>query len=339
MVTSNIFSKAVSGIALTALATLLVVSPNSGHASRKKHTPDAKPITHRLIAQDRGHIVILNEKGDVEWEAPCNFTSHDISFLPNGNVLAHTGPATIVEMTKDKQIVWKHTSTPKAPYAGAVEIHGFQRLKDGNTMISETGNKRFIEVDKDDKIVKEVPFTVDHPNSHRDTRMVRKLDNGHYLACHEGDGVVREWDADGKLVWSYKMDLNNQPETPGHDGHGINVFGAVRLKNGNTLIAGGNNNRVLEVTPAGQVVWSIERDELKDTEGAPIHLCWVTTLELLPNNHLVFGNTHAGPNNPQLIEVTHDKETKVLWTLKNMTVLGNDTCAAQLLDVKGKIVR
>jgi hypothetical protein len=44
-----------------------------------------------------------------------------------------------------------------------------------------------------------------------------------------------------------------KPRSPGHgpEGHGTEVFGALRLPNGNTLSAGGNNNRVLEVSPEG----------------------------------------------------------------------------------------
>ena len=296
------------------------------------HADKPAVVAHSLIAQDRGHIVILDKSGAVTWETPCGFNSHDIAVLPNGNYLLHTGPATIVEMRPDKQVVWQHVSHPVAPYTGPVEIHAFQRLRDGLTMISETGNLRIIEVDKDDKIVHEIPLTVDHPNSHRDTRRVRKLDNGHYLVCHEGDGKIREYDATGKVVWTYVMDLVGQPETTGHDGHGINVFNALRLKNGDTLIGGGNNNRVFEVTPEGKTVWSIERDELPG-----IHLCWITSVQVLPNGHIIFGNTHAGPNNPQLIEVTRDK--KIVWTLKNWDVLGNDLCASEVLDVKGKILR
>ena len=307
------------------LATLLLTSVSCVHA-------EETAVTHKFIAQDRGHIQIIDEKGAVTWEYPCGYTSHDISALPNGNFLLNTGPATVVEVTPAKQIVWQYTGQPKAPYTGAVEIHGFQRLKNGLTMIAETGNRRIVEVDKDSKIVHELPLTVEHPNSHRDTRLVRKLDNGHYLACHEGDGTIREYDPEGKVVWSYKLDLNGQPETPNHDGHGTNVFGAVRLHNGDTLIAGGNNNRVFEVTPEGKTVWSVERDELPG-----IHLCWITTVELLPNGHIVFGNTHAGPDNPQLIEVTRDK--KVVWTLKDMERFGNDLAAAEILDVRGKIIR
>jgi hypothetical protein len=112
----------------------------------------------------------------------------------------------------------------------------------------------------------------------RDTRLVRKLDNGHYLVCHEGDGAVREYDRTGKVVWSLE-----QHELPG------------------------------------------------------ITLAWVTTLQLLPNGHLIIGNTHAGPANPQLIEVTRDK--KVVWTFSNFTVFGNGLAAAQVLDVTGKVIR
>ena len=291
-----------------------------------------KPVSHRLVAQDRGKVLILNAKGDVEWEYDCPFVSHDIQALPNGNLLLHTGPNKIEEVTPDKKVVWTHVSTQVPPYKGAVEIHGFRRLSNGLTMIAETGNRRIIEVDGEDKVIHEIPITVEHPNSHRDTRNVRKLDNGHYLAAHEADAKIREYDATGKVVWSYELDLNNQPRTDGHDGHGTEVFGAVRLKNGNTLIAGGNNNRVIEVTPEGKIVWSIERDELPG-----IHLCWVTTLQVLPNGHIIFGNTHAGPDNPQLVEVTRDK--KVVWTFKNFDKLGNDLCAAQVLDVKGKVIR
>ena len=95
-----------------------------------------KPVTHRLIAQDKGRVVVLNEKGEVEWEVACGFNSHDLSVLPNGNFLIHLGPAKIVEMTKDKQVVWEWQSKPVAPYTGRIEIHGYQRLKNGLTVLT-----------------------------------------------------------------------------------------------------------------------------------------------------------------------------------------------------------
>lgn len=287
---------------------------------------------HRFIAHANGHVMILNVKGEIEWQVDMPFTSHDIQVLPNGNMLIQNSITTVVEMTPKKEIVWKHESKPIASNPGDVQIHAFQRLKNGITMVSETGNSRIIEVDKDDRIVHEIPVKFDTPPAHNDTRKVRKLDNGNYLAGHEIQNVIREYDPSGKVVWSYKIDLAGRERVPGGDGHGAEPFGALRLKNGNTLIACGNNNRILEVNKAGEIVWSIDRDELPG-----VHLCWVTNLQALPNGNIIIGNTHAGPDSPQLIEVTRDK--KVVWTYKNFAVVGNNLCASQVLDVKGKVVR
>ncbi len=289
-------------------------------------------VSHRLLASDRGKVTILNAKGEIEWQVDNPFVIHDLQILPNKNILYLTNNTTIIEVTPKKQIVWKHVSRQKEGYTGGVEIHAFQRLKNGLTMVSESGNARIIEVDKEDNIVKMIPLTVNNPNSHRDTRRARKLDNGNYLVAHEGDGMVREYDGTGKVVWSYTLDLGGRERTPGHDGHGTEVFNALRLQNGNTLIAGGNNNRVLEVNKEGQIVWSVDYNELPG-----IRLYWVTSLQVLPNGNIIIGNTHGGQENPQLIEVTREK--KVVWTLKNWEIFGNDLCAALVLDVKGKIIR
>src|SRR4051812_5627486 len=160
-------------------------------------------VSHRVLGQDRGKVTILNARGEVEWEVVNPYVCHDIAMLPNGNVLFPTSDTTIVEMTPQKQIVWRHEAKPKEGYTGKIEIHAFQRLPDGLTLVSETGNKRLIEVDREERIVHEVPLTVENPNTHRDTRRVRKLENGHYLVCHELDGVVREYDPTGKVVWDY----------------------------------------------------------------------------------------------------------------------------------------
>jgi hypothetical protein len=283
---------------------------------------------YRVLAQDRGHIAIVNSKGDVEWEVECQHNSHDIAVLANGHLLLHTGPAKIVEMTQEKKVVWQYEGKPKPGSRERVEIHAFQRLPDGLTMIAESGNRRIIEVDSQGQIVKEVPLVVEHPHPHRDTRLARKLASGHYLVCHEGDGVVREYNGEGKVVWSYALDLAGRQRSPGHgpEGHGTEVFAALRLPSGNTLIACGNGNRVIEVTPGGKTVWSIEHNELPG-----IQLAWVTTLQVLPSGNIIVGNTHAGPSNPQLFEVARDKQ--VVWTFRDFKTFGNNLAAAMILDV------
>jgi len=299
-------------------------------------TAFAQGKDYRVLGADKKHVAIVNAKGEVEWEVPNPDAReiHDIQMLGNGNVLFQTSYTTVVEVNKAKEVVWKHESKPKEGYTGRVEIHSYQRLKDGNTLIAESGNTRLIEVDKNDQIVKVVPLTVTKPNPHRDTRMVPKLDNGNYLVCQEAEGKVREYDGTGKIVWEYAMALGDRPRSDGHgpEGHGVEVFGAVRLKNGNTLIAGGNNNRILEVNKAGKIVWSIDHKELPG-----ITFAWMTTLQVLPNGNIIIGNTHAGPENPQLIEVTRAK--KVVWQFKDWTNFGNNLVAAQVVGIKGKVIR
>jgi PQQ-like domain len=293
-----------------------------------------EPVAHRLLAADKGKVAIIDVNGKVEWEFTNGAECHDLWLLPNHNILLALGPNTVAEVTPAKEIVWKYVAKPKPGYTGRVEVHSFSPLPNGRVLVAETGNKRLVELDRAGAIVKEIPLTVEKPNPHRDTRMARKLDNGHYLVCHEGDGAVREYDDAGKVVWEFKLDLAGRPRSEGHgpEGHGTEVFGAIRLPNGNTLIAGGNNNRVIEVTPAGAIVWSVGHDELPG-----IRLAWVTTLHRLPNGNTIIGNCHAGPTNPQLIEVTREK--KVVWTFKDFTTFGNSLVVADILDLPAGTIR
>jgi hypothetical protein len=287
-----------------------------------------------VLGEDRGVVSIVDESGIAEWEYRTGAQSHDLWLLPNRNVLLALGPATVGEVTPDKQVVWRYEAKPKAGYEGRVEVHAFQPLADGLVMVAESGNRRIVEVDRQGRIVREVPLTVDHPDAHRDTRLVRKLDDGNYLVCHEADATVREYAPSGKVVWSYTIDLAGRPASPGHgpEGHGTSLYSAYRLPSGNTLIGGGNNNRVIEVNPAGEVVWSVDQKELPG-----VTLAWVTMLHVLPGGNVIIGNCHAGPDNPQLVEVTRDK--RLVWTFKNFRTFGNGLAATRVLDERGDVTR
>jgi hypothetical protein len=122
------------------------------------------------------------------------------------------------------------------------------------------------------------------------------------------------------------------------DGHGPEAFGnqvfaAVRLKSGDTLIATGNGHSVLEVTPDKKIVWRLDQ---RDLPG--IVLAWVTTLEVLPSGHYVIGNCHAGPGQPLLIEM-EPKTKRVLWTFDRYDDFGNAVSNTELLDVQGEVLR
>jgi len=295
----------------------------------------ASSVAHRVVGSDNGRIAILGRDGTtVEWEIKNGHQAHDLQVLPSGNILLPTSATKIVEMTAAKEIVWQYEALPKVGYTGKVEVHAFQRLGNGRTMVAESGNGRIVEVDLHGNIVFEMPLTLEKPNAHKDTRLARKLTNDNYLVCHEADGAVREYEPSGKVVWTYKLDLAGWPKSGGHgpEGHGTDVYGAVRLTNGNTMIACGNGNRVIEVTPEGKIVWSIEHDELPG-----IRLAWVTTLHVLPSGNVIVGNCHAGKDAPQLFEVTREK--KVVWKLNNFKTFGNGWASAHVLDLPAGTIR
>lgn len=291
---------------------------------------EAADSAHRFITADssKGRIAIIGTDGKTEWEYKIG-PLHDLQVLPSGNVLFQTGWTHLIEVEpKTNKAVWKYDSAKQNGNAGKrVEVHAFQRLDDGVTMIAESGVSRIIEVDRDGKLLREIKLKVSKPDAHRDTRLVRKLESGNYLVCHEGDGFVREYDAKGEIVWEYAVPLfDKQPK----GGHGVEAFGnqcfaALRLKNGNTLLSTGNGHSVLEVTPKKEIVWSLHQNDLPG-----IQLAWVTTLQVLPNGNIVLGNCHAGPKNPQVIEVDRDK--KVVWKFHDFERFGDATTNTQVLE-------
>ncbi len=257
----------------------------------------------------------VDASGRLLWQVPIG-DIHDLWVLPNGHLLTQTNWTRVVELDRDHRVVWSYDAATMNGNAGRkVEVHAFQRLPDGLTMIAESGPGRIIEVDRDGRIRREVKLRIDRPDAHRDTRLARRLDNGHYLVCHEGDSMVREYDGSGRVAWSHAV--------TSADGKPAAVYSASRLSNGNTLIGAGNGHRVIEVNPAGRVVWSIEE---KDLPG--VTLAWVTLTERLPNGNTFVVNCHAGPDQPQLIEVTPAKT--VAWSLKDFRNFGNALPIARL---------
>ncbi|WP_428308724.1 PQQ-binding-like beta-propeller repeat protein [Lacipirellula sp.] len=287
---------------------------------------------HRLATQGNDRLAIVAADGSIEREKPWGGI-HDIHRLPNGHFMVQRGGAEVVEIDPaNGHVVWSYDSAKQGGNDGKpVEVHSFQPLPDGKLMIAESGPARIIEIDREGKIEKTIPLKVEHPHPHTDTRLVRKLDDGHYLVCHEGDGTVREYDGDGKIVWEYEVPMFDKPAADGHgpEAFGNKCFAAVRLANGNTLISTGNGHSVIEVTPAKEVVWKLEQNELPG-----ITLAWVTTLEVLPNGHYVIGNCHAGPGQPTLVEID-PKTKKVVWQFDGFEQFGNAMSNSLLFDVDG----
>jgi len=298
---------------------------------------DALAVSHRVIVQGNKKLAIVARDGSIEWEMPWG-SIHDIHVLENGHIMTQKGSTVLVEIDpKSKQVVWSYDAARQNGNQNKqVEIHSFEPLAGGRILIAESGAGRLIEIDRQGVLKKEIRLKLDGPHPHHDTRLARKLAGGNYLVCHERDGAVREYEGTaGNVVWQYDVPLFGRDRRDGNgpESFGNQVFAAVRLNDGNTLIATGNGHSVLEVSRDKQIVWKLDQ---RDLPG--IVLAWTTTLEVLPNGNYVIGNCHAGPDNPLLIEID-PKTKKVVWRFDHFKRFGNSVSNTQLLDVEGSVLR
>ncbi|MFK7790722.1 MAG: PQQ-binding-like beta-propeller repeat protein [Phycisphaeraceae bacterium] len=293
------------------------LSPLSVFAEDKTIAPGKKVM---ISDSSKQTLAMIEADGTIAWRYKIG-PLHDLHVLNNGNILFQKNWTHIIEIDpKTNKVAWEYHCKPTEDGAGKVEAHAFQRLSDGNTMIAESGNARIIEVNPKGEIVKQIKLKVDQPRPHKDTRLVRKTKAGTYLVAHEYHGICREYDADGKVIWEYEVPLFDQPRVGGNGvkSFGNSLYSVQRLDNGNTLIGTGNGKSVIEVTPEKKIVWHLTDDDLEGIEFA-----WITTVQVLKNGNYLINNCHAGPENPQLIEVDRDK--KVVWTYTNWEMFGRAT--------------
>ena len=301
-----------AGICLVALA--IATARVSGAQEQPATTP--KPIQegkgHHFVCTDytAGKVFVVNADGKVEWEYAAGHCN-DLWALPNGNLLFNTGHG-VREVTRQKTVVFNYESSS--------EIYACQRLANGNTFVGECNAGRLLELAPDGKVVKEVRLLpAGKDGGHLYMRNARQLASGNYLVAHYGEQVVREYDSQGRKV----------REIPAPGG----PHSAIRLPNGNTLIACGDLKKaatVFEVDPNGKTVWQVEKDELPG-----VSLKFMAGLQRLPNGNTVMSNWvgHGEFGKaPHLIEVTPDK--KVVWTFQDHKTM-KTISSVQLLDVPG----
>lgn len=285
-------------IVLTSFALVLALFPPSLVSADGPQTGKARTL---LVGDyEKKLLALVNPDNSLAWQVPIN-AIHDAQPLPDGKWLIQTSFTNMLEVDRTGKEIWKY-SAGKTADGKQIEIHAFRRLPNGNTMIAESGSAKILEVDSNKKIVHSIALKVDNPHPHRDTRLVRPTNKGTYLVCHEADSKIREYNREGAVVWSYDV--------------GSKVYSAVRLENGNTLIGTGDGHRVIEVTPEGKIAWEVGENELPG-----IKLVWVTMVDRLPNGNTWVVNCHAGPTNPQILELSPDK--KVIWSFRDFDRFGN----------------
>jgi hypothetical protein len=242
----------------------------------------------------------------------------DATMLSNGNIVfcRKIGAS---EITPDKKIIW-NMDAPKG-----TEIHSIQPIGLDRVLVTQNGNpaKLMLINTKTGATEKELTLPVAHPEKspHLQFRRVHQTKDGTYLAAHLMDNKVAEYDADGKEIWSYPAQ---------------GAWSAVRLKNGNTLIAT-YHNTIQEVNKEGKVVWEFSQKD------APEYTFFIfQEVSRLANGNTVICNwcpsdlkdPNRWPGSVQVLEVSPEK--KIVWALSewNHPDLG-PASSIQLLDEAG----
>lgn len=280
----------------------------------EKVSADQSAVKHRVMICEYGsaarRLIEIAPDGSVTWEH--KFPSLAVVFRMLGEdqlVFADGGvPTGIQVIDKDHKVVFDYRSKCE-------QILGCDVLPNGNFLIAEQGPCQAVEITPKGEVISTVKLHTTEKAAHRQLRCLHRVANGHLLAAHEAEGVVREYDAAGQIVWEF-------PGIP-------NVFEAIRLANGNTLIGCGTDKRIIEVTPDKKIVW-----ELTAADVPELNLTWMTSLQVLKNGNIVAANFLRGQEGKgaHAFEVTHDKAKKIVWKFDDHKLVRSITMVRVLDD-------
>ncbi len=294
------------------------LSGNENHARRDapSATPAALPgkgaAQHPFLyagewdtRKPQEQSIFIVREGKIVWQysMPIKTASggnqefDDATLLSNGNVIfSRMSGAGMV--SPDKKLLWDYPAPPRT------EIHSCQSIGKDRVLIMRNGNpaQAMIINTATGIVEKEIPIPTPVTGTHGQFRHIRMTRAGTLLVPHLGEGKVVEYDLDGKVLWSVPA------KSPWH---------AVRLKSGNTLIAGDWSRYAREVNPKGETVW-----EFTQADVPGYRLGNIQTAHRLANGNTVMccwiagdNDTSHWPGTVQVLEVTPDKT--IVWALSS----------------------
>jgi hypothetical protein len=217
-------------------------------------TLDAGCPDNRVILVDKGGGIVWQYGDDGGLNTPVAS-----AMLKNGNVLiTDQSNSRIIEVTPQKTIAWKYAPTSADGGPGLNSPNSAERLDNGDTLIADENNNRVIEIAADGGFVWQYPAT---PNVSllSGAAFASRLPNANTLITDSNNGRILEIAPDGGVAWTfYTTSRSTSSTAPVVDGGNPMPLPtrAVRLANGNTLISDQLNDQILEVDPAGGVVFA-----------------------------------------------------------------------------------
>lgn len=298
-------------VAIVAGAMLGMFVPGTARAQQAA-APDTSVSRHPFLyagewdtrKPDEQSIFVVRE-GKVVWQysMPIKNASgrtqefDDATRLADGRVIfSRMSGAAMIDASK--KVIWSYDAPP------GTEVHSCQMIGKDRVLIMRNGNpaQAMIINTATGAIEREIPIPTPVTATHAQFRHIRMTKAGTLLVPHLGEGKVVEYDLDGKVLWSVAA------RSP---------WQAVRLNNGNTLIAGDAARYAREVNPKGETVW-----EFTAADAPGYKLGNIQTADRLVNGDTLLTSWIAGdrntadwPGTVQVLEVAPDK--RIAWALSS----------------------
>lgn len=234
----------------------------------------------KVIVIDRNKKMTWSYRGSLRYV-------HGLDVLKNGNFLiSDTGGDRLLQVDRNKNHVWISDRWGKSWGKLQDGSHldfpvSAQWLERGRYLISDSGNGRIIEADREGKVFWSYSGFIRQAGA-------RVIANGNILISDPSSNRILEIGRNGKIAWQMNKGLN-RPQN------------ADALSNGNILIADTDNDRILEVTKEGKTV-----REIKGMLNRPNR-----AIVLKNGNVLVCDTGHA-----RLLEM--DVSNSVVWEFRNI---------------------
>jgi PQQ-like domain len=178
-----------------------------------------------LVGDSRDSILYEMDARGVKGWKHTGIAPTSIQRLPNGNTVVSTYQS-IIELTRDGKIVFNYSTQGHTYHA--------RKLPDGRYVWIDACGE-IAEVDAKGKLIAKVNL-----GGVLSWGSIERLRNGRYLVALGGVGKVQEVDMTGKVYWEKIVNNPNR---------------AVRLANGNTLVASHSDQAVYEFDPNGNERW------------------------------------------------------------------------------------
>jgi uncharacterized protein YlzI (FlbEa/FlbD family) len=291
---------------------------NSEEIIRSPSSPDplANLTDGNILISDinRNRVIEINTNYQIIWKIGDDKKEENKIFpyfstrLKNGNTLiADSENDRIIEFTKSGRIYWELKNREGFRDFSLRKPVLALRLINGNTLIVDQGNHRVFELNHLDKIVWQYGITstvgISDGKLYSPT-YAQRLSNGHTLITDTDNHRIIEIDENDEIVWQFGNPKNKLGSGYGNSGELINspLF-AYKLENNNILITDTGNNRVIEITPNKELVWSFITSL---QQGGVVNLVPIRAYRLKNNNTLIFSNDQIAEINDkgELIRLT-----------------------------------